>query len=110
MDLNKDGREDVRSYFDSSNDLIREEIDADFDGKVDINDKYENGERISSEVDTNSDGTYDLFYFFDRNTLVRKEQDTDYNGSLDLCSELDPYGNVVANCAKSPLDSLEETQ
>ena len=108
MDLNKDGREDIRSYFNSKDNLIREEIDADFDGRVDINDHYKNGERTKSEIDTNSDGTYDLFHFFEKNILVKKEQDTDYNGKLDLCSKLDSFGKVIENCSKnSPFISAE---
>ena len=110
MDLNKDGREDLRSYYSSNDVLLREEIDADFDGKVDIHDRYENGERAACEIDTNADGIYDLFYFYEQNTLVRQEQDTDYNGSLDLCNKLDMYGNVTESCSQSPLPPLMEEE
>ncbi|RME29401.1 MAG: hypothetical protein D6798_00140 [Deltaproteobacteria bacterium] len=94
-DLNWDGRIDVRAWFDDSGVLEKEEMDGDFDGRVDWTDHYQGGKRVLSEIDTDFDGTYDLFKYYEGAKVRRKERDTDRDGSVDLWEYLDDQGRVV---------------
>ena len=55
VDLNHDGRIDVHSLFDEMGSVEREEMDGDFDGRIDWVDHYQGGARTLSEVDTDQD-------------------------------------------------------
>ncbi len=94
-DLNWDGRIDVRAWFDDSGVLEKEEMDGDFDGRVDWTDHYQGGKRVLSEVDTDFDGVYDLFKYYEGAQVRRKERDSDKDGKVDLWEYLDDQGNVV---------------
>lgn len=95
LDLNRDGRMDVRSSFDEAGLRIREEMDGDFDGRVDWIDHYQGGRRVLSEVDADNDGKMDLFKIFENGKLRRKERDTNADGKIDFWEYLDESGNVV---------------
>lgn len=94
-DLNWDGRVDVRAWFDDSGALTREEMDGDFDQRVDWVDHYQAGVRVMSEVDSNFDGVLDLFKYYEGGVLKRKERDTNNDGRIDMWEYFDPQGNVV---------------
>lgn len=94
-DLNRDGKIDVRTWFDSSGQIEKEEMDGDFDGRVDWTDHYQGGKRVLSEVDTDYDGAYDLFKVYEDGKVRRKERDTNGDGQLDFWEYLDEQGNVV---------------
>lgn len=83
IDLNRDTRIDVTSFYDDSGVLTREEMDGDFDGRVDWIDHYQNGRRVLSEVDTEFDGSFDLFKYFEKGEIARKERDTNSDGKVD---------------------------
>jgi antitoxin component YwqK of YwqJK toxin-antitoxin module len=95
-DVNWDGRFDVRSTFsEQTGQLEREEMDGDFDGRVDWIDHYQGGRRVLSEVDADNDGKMDLFKIFENGKLRRKERDTNADGKIDFWEYLDESGNVV---------------
>lgn len=94
-DLNWDGRIDVRAWFDDSGALIKEEMDGDFDGRVDWVDHYQGERRVLSEVDTDFDGIFDLFKYYEGKTLRRKERDSNHDGKVDFWEYFDEAGNVV---------------
>lgn len=83
LDLNRDARVDVTSFYDEEGTLIREEMDGDFDSRVDWIDHYQGGRRVLSEVDTDFDGTFDLYKYYEGGELKRKERDTDGDGKVD---------------------------
>ena len=95
VDLNWDGRVDVRTWFDASGRIEKEEMDGDFDGRVDWVDHYQGGKRVLSEIDTDDDGVYDLFKIYEDGKVRRKERDTNGDNRVDLWEYLDENGNVV---------------
>ena len=94
-DLDRDGRMDVRTHFDITGQIEKEEMDGDFDGTVDWVDHYQGGKRTLSEVDTNYDGTFDLFKIYESGSVRRKERDTNFDGTIDFWEYLDDQGNVT---------------
>lgn len=95
VDLNWDSRVDVRSWFDLSGQLEKEEMDGDFDGRVDWVDHYQGGKRVLSKVDTDYDGIFDLYKIFEGGKVRRKERDTNGDGNIDFWEYLDEGGRVV---------------
>ena len=61
LDLNRDGKVDVVSYFDTEGQLEKEEMDSDYDGRFDWTDRYQDGIRVMSEYDTDYDGLPNVF-------------------------------------------------
>lgn len=94
-DLNMDGRIDVRSWFDEMSNLEKEELDGDFDGRVDWVDHYRSSRRVMSEVDTDYNGVFDLFKYYEAGKVRRKERDTNADGKIDYWEYFDDQGNVV---------------
>ena len=95
VDLNWDGRVDVRSWFDDQSQITKEEMDSDFDGRVDWVDHYQGGKRVLSEVDTDYDGAFDLFKIYEAGHVRRKERDSNGDGRIDVWEYLDDAGQVV---------------
>jgi len=82
-DLNFDRRLDIFVYFDETGAIKRDELDLDYDGKIDIISMYAEGKVVKQELDTNSNGTVDRVRFLEDNLPVRVEGDTDSNGQID---------------------------
>lgn len=95
VDLNRDGRIDVRTTYDDAGLRTQEEMDGDFDGRADWVDHYIAGKRAYSEVDTDFNGTFDLFKYFENGVCRRKERDTNGDGRVDFWEYLDDKGNVT---------------
>jgi len=95
MDLNWDGLVDVRTWFDASGAIEKEEMDGDFDSRVDWVDHYKGGRRVTSEIDTDNDGKFDLFKTYEQGLVRRKERDTNGDDRIDYWEYLDDAGNVV---------------
>jgi antitoxin component YwqK of YwqJK toxin-antitoxin module len=95
MDLNKDSRIDVWSFFTETGALEREEMDGDFDGNIDWIDHYQGGKRVMSEIDTQNTGRFDLFKYYEGGNIRRKERDTTGDGNVDHWEYFDDEGNVV---------------
>lgn len=94
-DLNLDGRVDVRSWFDETGNLEKEELDGDFDGRVDWVDHYKSSKRVMCEIDTDYNGVFDLFKYYESGKVRRKERDTNADGKIDFWEYFDDEGNVV---------------
>lgn len=100
LDLNRDGVSDVVSHFDAEGNLEREEMDSDYDGRLDWTDHYKEGVRVMSEYDTDYDGKPNMFkYFIEADDgmvhLDRKERDEDGDGRIDLWERFSPEGEVI---------------
>ena len=95
VDLNWDGKVDVRTWFDEDGQIEKEEMDGDFDDRVDWIDHYKGGGRVMSEIDTDYNGSLDLFKYYDNGTLRRKERDTTGDGRIDFWEYIDPNGQVL---------------
>jgi hypothetical protein len=94
-DLNWDARIDVRTWFEANGDIEKEEIDGDFDGRIDWVDHYQGGRRVMSEVDTDYDAKFDLFKIYEQGKVRRKERDSNGDGRIDFWEYLDEQGTVV---------------
>lgn len=95
MDLNRDGRVDISSTFNEAGRLVQEQMDSDFDGKVDWIDEYGDGRRTVTKVDTDFNGTFDMVKYFENGMVRRKERDTNADGKVDFWEYLDERGNVI---------------
>jgi antitoxin component YwqK of YwqJK toxin-antitoxin module len=93
LDLNQDGKEDLRTYFDNNGNITKEEIDGDFDGVVDMIDYYTNNNRTESQIDTNTDRIFDVFRFYENGKLVREAIDFNYDQTIDSTFTYDAEGN-----------------
>lgn len=94
-DLNWDGRIDLRAWFDDNGVITKEEMDGDFDGRVDWVDHYQGDRRVMSEIDTDFDGIFDLFKYYEGKVVRRVERDSDHDGKVDFWEYFDDQGNVV---------------
>ncbi len=83
IDLNADGRVDIRRRFDDREVLTEEALDLDFDGRVDTTHLYERNVLVRKERDLNFDDRSDLFLHFEKGRLVRKERDSNFDGKVD---------------------------
>lgn len=94
-DLNLDGQIDVRTWFDDNGRMEKEELDGDFDARVDWVDHYQGGKRVLSEIDTDHDGGFDLVKYYEGGKIRRKERDTNGDGRPDWWEYFDDAGKVI---------------
>ncbi|HOG44306.1 MAG TPA: hypothetical protein PK560_09510 [bacterium] len=84
MDLNRDTKIDVWRFFNDSGAVIKEELDLDFDGKIDAVDHYLNGIVRRREVDFQFDEETDIWKHFDeKGALMLIEADQSGDGKID---------------------------
>jgi len=97
LDANRDGRVDTITYYGDDGDVSREEMDRDFDGQFDWTDRYQNDVRVMSEVDSNHDGKPDVFTYYEGNPprVSSKESDTNGDTLIDLWEKFDDNGLVT---------------
>ncbi len=83
-DMNSDGKPDGWTYIKSGN-VEKQEIDLNFDGKVDGVYLYENNGKVKEEIlDTNHDGKMDNWRLFDNGELIIDKVDSDFDGRIDI--------------------------
>ncbi len=95
VDLNRDGRIDVRTSFDEAGLRVLEEMDGDFDGRADVVDHYIQGKRSMTEKDTDFNGSFDLFSYYENGIVRRKERDSNADAKIDFWEYLDDQGAVL---------------
>jgi hypothetical protein len=85
MDLNHDSKIDLWRFFDLESGVVsKEELDLDFDGKIDRTDYYINGVVRRSEFDFQFDESADIVKSFDeKGILIEIESDQSGNGKTD---------------------------
>ena len=83
QDLNFDGRKDIWIYYDDQGNREMEEMDFDFDGKIDLVTFRRGGKVIRQEMDTNFDGKTDIWKYYTDEVLERVERDSNYDGKVD---------------------------
>ncbi len=83
-DLNHDGIPDLYEYFDASGHVRRREADYDGSGVVDAIEYYEGGKLVRRELDTSGQHRIDTWDWFDANGKhTRRERDTSGDGRVD---------------------------
>ena len=83
MDTNFDGNLDAIRYYSEHAELLRVVNDSDFDGSLDSTDYYEDDIIVRREIDNNMDGIIDEVRFFRDRSVQRIEQDTNNDGVKD---------------------------
>jgi len=85
LDRNGDGVIDYRVYYDAKGKVSREELDFNFDGKMDTFYYYKDGILQREELDTHFNGKIDLIvYILDGKYIQRYERDLDGDGKPDV--------------------------
>lgn len=84
IDMNRDGRVDVRQHIGADERIEREEMDLDYDGRVDAVVYYKDGKVMKRELDLTLDGRPDVVKIYENGELITKERDTDDNGTFDV--------------------------
>lgn len=85
LDRNADGDIDYRVYYDAKGKVAREELDFNFDGKMDTFYYYKDGVLQREELDTHFDGKIDIsVYLLDGTYVQRYERDLDGDGKPDV--------------------------
>lgn len=82
-DLNFDGTKDLFVFYDADGQITRDEVDLDYDERIDIISTYASGKVIKQELDTNSDGVIDRVRYLENGLPVRLEGDTDGDRKVD---------------------------
>jgi hypothetical protein len=83
-DFNRDGKPDGWSYL-AGNKVEKQEIDLNFDGKVDAVYIYgEDGQVVEEALDTNKDGKMDNWRSYKNGKVVLDKFDSDFDGDVDL--------------------------
>jgi len=97
LDGNRDGPVDSITYFNDEGEVEGEEMDADFDGRFDWIDHYQNTQRVMSEQDSDRDGKMDIFAYYEGNParITRKERDTNGDGKIDYWERFSEAGQVT---------------
>lgn len=93
IDLTWDGNIDIWRYFSDAGQVVKEEWDTDFDGKIDEVRQFEDGVIVRSERDRNNDGRFDVIRYYKQGKLERKESDTNDDGRVDRWEYFN--GNVL---------------
>ena len=105
-DLNWDTRVDLARYFNDRDQVERETLDLDFDGKIDQTNFYEKGVIVRKESDLTQAGKTSQWRYYEKGKLVRKERDNNGDGRIDyweywegdqvdrIGEDLDGDGNV----------------
>lgn len=93
LDLNWDGKVDITREFSPDGTVSKESWDADFDGRVDEVRTFEEGKIVRSERDQDNDGRFEVVRIYEDGKLERKETDTNGDGKPDRWEYFD--GRVV---------------
>ncbi len=83
-DLNFDGSLDAFLHYDDKGELVREQYDRDYDGRIDFGRYFKDGELFLDEQDANHDGYVDSWRRYDKGRLTRIDHDRDFDGKPDL--------------------------
>ena len=91
LDRNEDGVVDQVVFLDSRGEKVHEELDYNFDGKMDDFCFYSGGVLIREEIDTNFDGHIDAWIYIKKGIYIeRYERDTDHDGVIDRVKKYGP--------------------
>mgnify|MGYP001169255089 CR=1 FL=1 len=83
MDVNFDGKVDMKQVYNKDGAMIREEMDLDFDGNNDAIDYYRDGKITRREMYAGFSKQVSMWKYYDEGALIRKERDTTGDGKAD---------------------------
>ena len=89
LDRNGDGQDD-QWYEVSDGRVVGLSLDRNYDQQVDYTVEYDvDNRKVREEMDFNYDGRMDDFYFFEAGQLVREEVDSNFDGHIDVWVSLE---------------------
>jgi antitoxin component YwqK of YwqJK toxin-antitoxin module len=94
-DRNSNGKFDLVTYFDESENPKRIEDDTDHDGRFETVTFYKGGEKVRAEKDRNGDRKPDVFIYFEGDQIARQEEDTDFDGVVDVRNRAGAKGERI---------------
>jgi hypothetical protein len=87
IDMNYDGRVDTVFIYDVMGKVVEEVLDTDYDGDMDNWRRYVDGMLTLDRVDSDGDGKVDVWLFVDRGKIYKLEKDTTGDGKADTVNE-----------------------
>jgi hypothetical protein len=84
LDRNYDQRADYTVEYDEDNRKLREEMDFNFDGRMDDFYFFEDGRLVRQEVDSNFDGRIDVWVSLEGQYIRGYEMDRDFDGVAEV--------------------------
>jgi hypothetical protein len=87
QDRNYDGQVDYLVEYDRQGLKIREEMDFNFDGRMDDFYYFEKGALVREEIDSNFDQRIDIWVFLEGPYIRRYEMDKDFDGRVDVIKD-----------------------
>lgn len=100
-DVDKNGKKDLKAFYDERGHLSKLEIDTNENGVKDrvifyrFHPRYGESKKVSEQFDDNEDGFLDAEKTYDGEKFVSAWYDTDYNRHPDIWQSLDKYEHVV---------------
>jgi hypothetical protein len=87
LDVNFDGKVDAMFIYEYTGKVKEETLDTDYDGRMDNWRVYEDGKLAIDRIDSNHDGRIDLWFYVDGGKIIRLEKDTTGDGKPDTVRE-----------------------
>ena len=87
QDRNYDGQVDYLVEYDRQGLKTREEMDFNFDGRMDDFYYFEKGTLAREEIDSNFDQRIDIWVFLEGPYIRRYEMDKDFDGRVDVIKD-----------------------
>lgn len=80
LDINFDGSLDIIRHYDAQGKVAKDEVDSDFNGKIDRVVQYSKGVITRRSIDADEDGYFEEIRHFIKGKLFRVEKDTNNDG------------------------------
>ena len=87
IDINFDGKIDAVYLYEWGGKVKEEILDTNYDGRMDNWRSYKNGSLVEDQIDSNADGSVDIWFYIDQGKIIRLEKDTTGDGKPDFVSE-----------------------
>jgi hypothetical protein len=84
VDTNLDGTKDVYRFYTEKGEALREEADANYDGRTDTWLTFAKGRLAEAKVDLDHDGNPDEWKFYSAGKLTRLKRDSNHDGKPDV--------------------------
>ncbi len=94
IDTNLDGTKDVVRKYNDKGESLFEEVDANFDGKIDTWITFAKGRIAEMKLDSNFDGNVDEWKFYSGGRLTRAKRDTNNDSKPDVWEMYGPDGRL----------------
>ena len=87
IDRDYNGEVDYIVKYDEFSNKIEEQLDFNYDGKIDDYYYYTAGKMKRREIDTNYDDRIDIWVYLDGIYIEKYEKDTDFDGRIDIVKD-----------------------